>query len=71
MCGHQLLAAWGLTAWSLLRLLSQLGSGAARRSGLSVVDLAGLGIGSGAGLEGAALVLPRALVLAFVLRDFS
>ena len=54
-----------------MRLLSQLGSGAARRSGLSVVDLAGLGIGSGAGLEGAALVLPRALVLAFVLRDLS
>ena len=51
-----------------MRLLSQLGSGAARRSGLSVVDL---GIGSGAGLEGAALVLPRALVLAFVLRDLS
>ncbi len=47
-----------------MRLLSQLGSGAARRSGSGVVDLAGLGIGSGAGLEGAALVLPRALGLA-------
>tara|TARA_B110000238_G_C15845541_1_gene318760 strand:- start:39 stop:233 length:195 start_codon:yes stop_codon:yes gene_type:complete len=63
---HQLLAAWGLTAWSLLRLLSQLGSGAARRSGSGVVDLAGLGIGSAAGLAAAG-----ALVFASVLSDLS